>query len=137
MIRTESDYESALQRMEVIFDAPKGSKMAEEAEVLAILLEAYESEHYPIEYPDPIRAIQIRMNELNLKQKDLVGLIGGKSRVSEVLNRRKRLTIEMVRSLSTLLDLPTELLVQEYPLDNGNRGSTTSKKPRSKRKTVV
>ena len=89
-IRTEKDYRSALKRLEGIFDAPSHTKEGDEAEIVSLLIENYENEHYPIEAPDPIEAIKIRMEELNLKQKDLVGIIGGKSRVSEILNRKKK-----------------------------------------------
>ena len=88
-IKSENDYRNALERLEVIFDAPTDTKEGDEAEILSLLIENYENEHYPIDAPDPIEAIKIRMEELNLKQKDLVGVIGGKSRVSEILNRKK------------------------------------------------
>ena len=91
-IKNETDYRDALDRLEVIFDAPIDTKEGDEAEILSLMIENYENEHYTIEAPDPIEAIKIRMEELNLRQKDLVGLIGGKSRVSEILNRKKKLT---------------------------------------------
>jgi HTH-type transcriptional regulator/antitoxin HigA len=115
-IRTEKDYENALARLEVIFDAKPNSKEGDEAEILSMLIENYENEHYPIEAPDPIEAIRIRMEEMNLKQKDLVGVIGGKSRVSEVLNRKKRLTVDMIRELEKLLQISASVLVGNYRL---------------------
>lgn len=115
-LRTEQDYETALQRMEAIFDASPHSPEGEEAEVLAILIEHFESKHYPIEAPDPIEAIKIRMEDMGLKQKDLVGLIGSKSRVSEILSRKKRLTVEMIRILSDRLRISPEVLIREYEL---------------------
>ncbi len=81
-IKTEEAYEVALKRLEKIFDAPADSKKGDEAEILSMLIENYENQYYPIEAPDPIEAIKIRMEEMNIKQKDLVGIIGGKSRVS-------------------------------------------------------
>jgi len=117
-IKFESDYNKALERLNEIFFAPDGTPESDEAEVLAILIEAYEEQHHQIDAPDPITAIKIRMAEKNLRQKDLVGLLGSKSRVSEVLNRKKRLTVEMIRRLNTLLDLPADILVQEYELVN-------------------
>ena len=81
-IKNEQDYEKALERLEVIFDAPIDSKEGDEAEILSMMIDNYENEYYPIDAPDPIEAIKIRMAEMNLKQKDLVGVIGGKSRVS-------------------------------------------------------
>jgi HTH-type transcriptional regulator/antitoxin HigA len=87
--KSEQDYRKALERLNVIFDAPIDTKEGDEAEILSMLIENYENEHYAIAPPDPIKAIKIRMEELNIRQKDLVGIIGGKSRVSEILNRKK------------------------------------------------
>lgn len=115
-IRTEEDYEKALERLEIIFDAPINSIEGDEAEILSLLIENYENKVYPIEAPDPIEAIKIRMEEMNLKQKDLVGLIGGKSRVSEVLNRKKRLTVDMIRELEKKLSISATVLVSNYSL---------------------
>ena len=115
-IKTEDDYQKALRRLEVIFNAPSNTKEGDEAEILSMLIDNYENEFYPIEAPDPIEAIKIRMEELNLQQKDLVGVIGGKSRVSEILNKKKRLTLEMVRKLESLLQIPASVLVSNYTL---------------------
>ena len=115
-IRTEQDYQDALNRLELIFDTIPDTKEGDEAEILSLLIENYENEHYPIEAPDPIEAIRIRMEEMNLKQKDLVGVIGGKSRVSEVLNRKKRLTVDMIRELEKLLQISASVLVGNYRL---------------------
>ena len=115
-IKTEKDYEQALERLEVIFDADSNSKEGDEAEILSILIENYENQHYPIEAPDPIEAIKIRMEEMNLKQKDLVGVIGGKSRVSEILNKKKRLTVDMIRELERILHISASVLVTNYQL---------------------
>jgi len=116
IIKTEKEYDKALSRMEEIFDAKSNSKEGREAELLALLIEEYEKEHYPISAPDPIEAIKIRMEELQLKQKDLVGLIGNKSIVSEVLNRKRKLTVQMIRALSEELNLTAKVLVQDYNL---------------------
>ena len=115
-IRTEKDYEKALKRFEDIFDSSPKSKEGEEAEILSLLIENYENQYYPIEAPDPIEAIKIRMEEMNIKQKDLIGVIGGKSRVSEVLNKKKRLTVDMIRKLEEMLDLSASVLVTNYEL---------------------
>ncbi len=88
-IKSEEDYFKALKRLEKIFDAPTQSKERDEAEIMSLLIENYENKHYPIDTPNPIEAIKIRMEEMNIKQKDLIGITGGKSRVSEVLNKRK------------------------------------------------
>jgi len=85
-IKNEQEYEKALERLEVIFDARINSKEGDEAEILSMMIDNYEKKHYPIDAPDPIEAIKIRMEEMNLKQKDLAGVIVGKSRVSEILN---------------------------------------------------
>jgi HTH-type transcriptional regulator/antitoxin HigA len=115
-IKTDKDYRTALERLEVIFDAPIDSKEGDEAEILSLLIENYENEHYSIEAPDPIEAIKIRMEELNMRQKDLVGIIGGKSRVSEILNRKKRLTVDMIRDLERILQISASVLVNNYEL---------------------
>ena len=117
LIKNKSDYEKALKRLEIIFDAKPNSKEGDEAEVLSLLIENYENTHYPIEAPDPIEAIKIRMEELNLKQKDLVGMMGNKSRVSEILNRKKRLTIDMIRELELKLHISASVLVGDYQLE--------------------
>ena len=115
-IKTERDYNNALKRLEVIFDASPDSKEGDEAEILSILIENYETEYYPIEAPDPIEAIKIRMEEMDYKQKDLVGVIGGKSRVSEILSKKKRLTVEMIRKLEEMLHISASILVTNYQL---------------------
>jgi HTH-type transcriptional regulator/antitoxin HigA len=115
-IKTDKDYRNALERLDVIFDAPIDTKEGDEAEILSLLLENYENEHFPIEAPDPIEAIKIRMEELNMRQKDLVGIIGGKSRVSEILNRKKRLTVDMIRDLERILQISASVLVNNYQL---------------------
>ena len=119
-IKNETDYRDALDRLEVIFDAPIDTKEGDEAEILSLMIENYENEHYTIEAPDPIEAIKIRMEELNLRQKDLVGLIGGKSLVSEILNRKKKLTVEMIRDLERILQISASVLVNNYQLVKKN-----------------
>lgn len=116
LIKNEADYEKALQRLNMIFDAAADSKEGDEAEVLALLIDNYENQYFPIEAPDPIEAIKIRMEEMNLKQKDLIGVIGGKSRVSEVLNKKKRLTVDMIRELEKVLQISASILVKNYVL---------------------
>lgn len=115
-VKNEEDYRKALKRLEVIFDAPAGTEEGDEADVLGLLIDDYENKHYPIEAPDPIEAIRIRMEEMNLKQVDLIDEIGGKSRVSEILNRRRKLTLEMIRNLNKRLNLSPELLISDYKL---------------------
>ena len=117
-IKTQIDYDKALERLEIIFDANPDSKEGDEAEILSLLIENFENKHYPIDSPDPIEAIKIRMEEMNLKQKDLVGIIGGKSRVSEILNKKKKLTVEMIRELERFLQISASVLVNNYKLAN-------------------
>lgn len=123
-IKTEFDYRNALERLEVIFDAPIDTKEGDEAEILSMMIENYENEHYSIEAPDPIEAIKIRMEELNLRQKDLVGVIGGKSRVSEILNRKRKLTVDMIRELERILQISASVLVSNYQLVKKIKNST-------------
>ncbi len=115
-IKNETDYRNGLKRLEVIFDAPIGTPEGDEADLLGLLIDDFEKKHYPIPAPDPIEAIRIRMEEMHLKQIDLVNEIGGKSRVSEILNRKRRLTVEMIRNLSRRLNLSPELLISDYKL---------------------
>lgn len=115
-IKSEKDYRAGLARLEIIFDAATNTQEGDEAEILSLLIENYENEHYAIESPDPIEAIKIRMEELNLAQKDLVGIIGGKSRVSEILNKKKKLTVEMIRELEHVLQISASVLVNNYQL---------------------
>ena len=115
-IKTKSDYQKTLKRLEVIFDAVIGTSESDEADILGLLIDDFEKKHYPIETPDPIEAIKIRMEEMQLKQVDLVTEIGGKSRVSEILNRKRKLTVEMIRNLTTRLNLSAGLLIHDYQL---------------------
>lgn len=118
LIKTEEDYRLALDKLEVIFDAAIGTPESDEADVLTLLVDEYEKQHYPIEAPDPIEAIKIRMEEMQLKQADLINEIGGKSRVSEILNKKRKLTVEMIRNLAVRLNLSAGLLVRDYQLNS-------------------
>jgi HTH-type transcriptional regulator / antitoxin HigA len=115
-IKSESDYRLALKRLEVVFDAQIGTPESDEADVLGLMVDEYEKKHYPIEAPDPIEAIKIRMEEMQLKQVDLIDEIGGKSRVSEILNRKRKLTVDMIRNLTKRLNLSPGLLITDYQL---------------------
>ena len=114
IIKTKQDYEAAVERLESISDAPIGTPESDEADVLATLIDAYEEVHFPIGLPHPIEAIKIRMSELGLKNKDLVPIIGYDSRVSEVLNGKRKLTLDMIRALNKMLHIPLDVLVQDY-----------------------
>jgi HTH-type transcriptional regulator/antitoxin HigA len=113
-IRNEQDFQEALERLEVIFDSKKGTEEGDELEILSILIDKYENETYPIDLPDPIEAIKFRMEQMGMKQKDLAEIVGFKSRVSEILNRKRKLTIDMIRKLNTTLHIPTDVLIQDY-----------------------
>ncbi len=113
-VRTEADYAEALARIERLMDARPGTPQMDELEVLATLVEAYEAQHHVIDAPDPVEAIKFRMEQEGLKQKDLVDIVGSKSRVSEVLNRKRKLTIEMIRNLHRQLHIPIESLFRDY-----------------------
>ncbi|MBC3539871.1 type II toxin-antitoxin system HigA family antitoxin [Rufibacter sediminis] len=114
LIKTEEDYQLALQRLEAIFDAESNTPEGDELEVLSFLIDSYEKEQFPIGAPDPIEALKFRMEQLGMKQKDLAEVLGFKSRVSEVLNKKRKLTLEMIRNLHTTLNIPTNVLIQEY-----------------------
>jgi HTH-type transcriptional regulator/antitoxin HigA len=111
-IKTKKDHTRALKRLEEIFYARPGSAHGDELEILSILIEKYENEQMIIDHPDPIEAINFRMDQMGYKPKDLVNMIGYKSRVSEILHRKRKLTIEMIRILSKELKIPAELLIQ-------------------------
>ena len=113
-IRNEKDYQKALDRLEDIFDAKKGTEEGDELEILSILIDRYENENFPIGMPDPIEAIKFRMEQMGMNQKDLAEVVGFKSRVSEILNKKRKLTLDMIRKLNTSLHIPTEVLVQDY-----------------------
>lgn len=116
LIKTEADYRKALERLNEIFDAKIGTLESDEADILGLLIDEYEKKNYAIETPDPIEAIKIRMEEMELKQVDLIDVIGGKSRVSEVLNKKRKLTVDMIRNLKNRLNLSTDILITDYKL---------------------
>ncbi|MEX2596177.1 MAG: helix-turn-helix domain-containing protein [Salibacteraceae bacterium] len=113
-IRNEKDYQKALKRLEQIFDGRTGTEEGDELEILSILIDRYENENFPIGMPDPIEAIKFRMEQMGMKQKDLAEVVGFKSRVSEILNKKRKLTLKMIRKLNTVLHIPTEVLIQDY-----------------------
>jgi HTH-type transcriptional regulator / antitoxin HigA len=113
-IKTKKDYQAALNRLEAIFDAKPGSPEGDELEVLGILIEKYEQEYYPIEYPDPIEAIKFRMEQMGYSQTDLAKVVGLKTKASEILNKKRKLTLEMIRQLHQTQHIPTDVLIQNY-----------------------
>ena len=113
-IRSKHDYLEALKKLELVFDAKRGTPEGDELEVLSILIDKYENDYFPIDLPDPIEAIKFRMEQMDMKPKDLAEVLGFKSRVSEILNKKLKLSLEMIRKLNATLRIPTEVLVQEY-----------------------
>ncbi|MBK9532274.1 MAG: helix-turn-helix domain-containing protein [Chitinophagaceae bacterium] len=114
MNKNKKDYQTALDRLEVIFDAKPGTQQGDELEVLGILIDKYEQENYPIDFPDPIEAIKFRMEQLGYNQSDLANVIGLKSRASEILSKKRKLTLDMIRNLHDTLHIPTDVLIQSY-----------------------
>ena len=110
-IRTEADYSNALARIAELMDAAPGSEAGAELDVLATLIDAYEARNFPIDPPDPIEAIKFRMEQKGLKRKDLEPLLGGRSRVSEVLSGKRGLSIQQIRNLHAGLRIPYENLL--------------------------
>lgn len=113
-VRTEKDYEKALGRLEEIFDAQPNTPEGDELEILSLLIDKYEKENFPIDPPDPIEAVKFRMDQLGMKQKDLAKTIGFKSRVSEILHKKRKLTLAMIRKLHAQLNIPTNILIKDY-----------------------
>lgn len=117
-IRTDEDYENALQEIDALFNADPESSEGDKLEVLVTLVEAYEAKYYSIDLPDPIDAIEYHMDRLNLTRKDLEQYIGGASRVSEILNRKRPLNLRMIRNLHKGLGISLEVLSQEYDVES-------------------
>ncbi|WP_026628671.1 helix-turn-helix domain-containing protein [Dyadobacter alkalitolerans] len=116
LIETEEEYDNAIARIDELFDAAKGSEEAKELDLLVLLVNKYEQENFPIEEPDPIEYIKIRMEEMGLKATDLVPYMGNKGNVSRVLNRKRGLSIEMIRNLHKGLGFPLDVLISEPKL---------------------
>ena len=110
-IKTERDYHRALKEIARLWDAKPDTAQGDRLEVMVTLVEAYERKVYKIEPPDPVEAIKFRMEQLGRKSSDLAKILGGRSRVSEVLNRKRKLTVDMMRSLRKRLDIPAESLL--------------------------
>ncbi len=113
-IKTEEDHKNSLSRVEALWDAEPGTPEGDELDVLVTLICAFEEEHFPIETPDPIEAIKFRMEQQDLTDTDLVPYLGHRSRVSEVLNKKRRLTLGMIRKLNEGLNIPLDSLINDY-----------------------
>lgn len=117
LIKNEKDYDAALSRIEQLMDAKSGTAEMDELELLTALVEIYEDRHFPINQPDPVEAIKFRMEQLGLAQKDMVPYLGSKSKVSEVLNGKRPLSLAMMRSLNKNLGISAEVLLKEPGAD--------------------
>lgn len=115
-IKTEDDYQAALERIEVLFTAKPDTPEGDELEVLITLVSAYEDEHYMIAAPDPVEAIKHIMEAQGLEMHDMIPFLGSRSKVSEVINKKRGLSLNMIRKLSHGLHIPADLLVKEYEL---------------------
>ena len=116
-LRTEADYEAAIVEIEALWGAPAGTPKGDRLDILATLVDVYENEHYPIDPPDPIEAIVFRMEQQGLTRKDLEGILGSRTRVAEVLNRRRGLSINMIRRLHDTLGISAEVLIRPTQTD--------------------
>ena len=116
IIKNEEQYKAYLDRMNEIFHAKEGAPESEELDLLALVLEKYEEEHYPIEAPDPIEAIHFMMEQMGLDDNDLGKILSSRSRASEILNRKRKLSIAHIRKLTEHLKIPADVLIQDYEL---------------------
>ena len=133
-IRTEEDYDAALAEVDALMDASPGTPEGERLDVLVTLIEAYEARHWAIEAPDPIEAIRIRMEQKNLRQRDLEPMIGSRGRVSEILARKRALTLPMIRRLSQGLGIRAAVLIQETPVERDHRSPARKGRAKMKRR---
>jgi HTH-type transcriptional regulator / antitoxin HigA len=120
-IKTEIDYEAALKEIESLFDVVPNTPAGDRLEVLTTLVEAYEEQHYPIPSPDPVEAILYHMESRGLSRRDLEPYIGNRARVSEILNRKRSLSLRMIQQLHTGLGIPAEVLLQPYRIERESR----------------
>ncbi|HKN60627.1 MAG TPA: hypothetical protein VJW93_05600 [Candidatus Acidoferrales bacterium] len=111
-IKTEADYKRALRRVEELWNSPKGSPGSDELDVLATLIEAYEKEHYPIDVPDPLDAIKFRLEQTGKDLRSLIGVIGQRTRIYEVMRGDRPLSLNMIRNLHDKLGIPADVLIQ-------------------------
>lgn len=117
-IKAEADYEAALAEIAQLMDAEADTPEGDRLDLLTTLAEAWEAKHFPIDKPDPIEMIKHRMEAQGLTRRDLESMIGSRSRVSEVLSRRRPLSLNMIRRLNRDMNIPADILIQPYKLDN-------------------
>lgn len=118
-VKCEADYDTTLTRVDVLMDAELDAPQSDELDILVTLIEKYEAQHYSIDAPNPVEAIRFRMDQIGLKNKDLIHCIGQSGRVSEALSFKRKLTLNMIRKLHSELKIPTESLIQDYELKHG------------------
>jgi len=116
IIKNEEQYQTYLKRMNEIFNAEEGTPESDELDMLALVLEKYEEEHYPIDAPDPIEAIRFMMEQMDMNDNDLGAILNSRSRASEILNRKRKLSISHIRKLNEHLKIPTDVLIKDYDL---------------------
>jgi HTH-type transcriptional regulator/antitoxin HigA len=131
-IKTAADYQAALNEIENLFDATPNTPRGDQLDVLATLVEAYEEQHYAIPAPDPIEAVLYHMESRGLTRKDLEPYLGKRARVSEILNRKRPLTLRMIQRLHSELGIPAEVLLTPYQLQNGKVRKALAAKPRTR-----
>jgi HTH-type transcriptional regulator / antitoxin HigA len=133
-IRGKADYERALRRVEELWDSPERSAESDELDILATLVEAYEREHYPIELPDPIEAIKFRLEQKGKDSSALIGVIGQRTRVYEVMQRKRPLSLNMIRNLHEKFEIPAEVLIQ--PARRGRKANVHRSSARVRRASM-
>ncbi len=117
VLKTKTEYEQALNRLDAIFDAKPNTAKGDEFELLSLLIDNYEEAHHPIDLPHPVEAIKFRMEQMGLKQKDLVPCFGDISRVSDVLNLKRKLNLNYIRKLNQKLHIPLDALISDYEIN--------------------
>ncbi|EQA35120.1 toxin-antitoxin system, antitoxin component, Xre family [Leptospira inadai serovar Lyme str. 10] len=115
-IKSAKDHDLALKEIEKLWNSKKNTPEYDKLDILITLVDSYENKHFPIESPDPIEAIKSVMQEKNLKNVDLGNWIGGRSRATEVLSKKRKLTLEMIRKINKYLGIPTEILIKDYKI---------------------
>jgi len=132
-IKSERDHEQALQRVESLWKSPEGSAESDELDVLATLIEAYEREHYPIDLPDPVEAIKFRLEQEGKDSRALIGVIGQRTRVYDVLRGKRSLSLNMIRELHDKFGIPANVLIQPGRKRRKTAGRGTSRRLRNAR----
>lgn len=133
VLKNEAEYEAALAHVDSLMEAAPGSTEEAELELWSVLVEKYEEEHFPIERPDPVSAIEFRMEQQGLTRNDLLRFIPSKSKVSEILARKRPLSLAMIRSLHKGLNIPAEILIQEQQTRRSRPGASKAKSVRKRR----